>query len=82
MCVIALAERGALFDPGPCMYMEKLAVGPAVDPKAISLNKSIKENLEAVAKALSKPIGCVINAAFHIQILCILLRFASCFWLS
>ena len=23
--VIALAERGALFDPGPCMYMEKLA---------------------------------------------------------
>lgn len=57
VCVIALAERGALFDPGPCMYMEKLAVGPAVDPKAISLNKSIKENLEAVAKALSKPIG-------------------------
>lgn len=25
--VIALAERGALFDPGPCMYMEKLAGG-------------------------------------------------------
>lgn len=23
--VIALAERGALFDPGPCMYMDKLA---------------------------------------------------------
>ena len=23
--VIAMAERGALFDPGPCMYMEKLA---------------------------------------------------------
>ncbi len=28
--VIAVAERGALFDPGPCMYMEKLAVGPQV----------------------------------------------------
>ena len=26
--VIALAERGALFDPGPCMYMEKLAGNP------------------------------------------------------
>ena len=27
--VIALAERGALFDPGPCMYMDKLAgLGP------------------------------------------------------
>ena len=57
VCVIALAERGALFDPGPCMYMEKLAVGPAVDPNAVSLNKSIKENLEVVAKALNKPIG-------------------------
>src|SRR6204780_3847994 len=26
--VIALAERGAMFDPGPCLYMEKLAGGP------------------------------------------------------
>lgn len=57
VCVIALAERGALFDPGPCMYMEKLAVGPAVDPKSVSLNKSIAENLAVVAKALKKPIG-------------------------
>lgn len=57
--MIALAERGALFDPGPCMYMEKLAVGPAVDPNAVNLNKSIKENLDVVAKALNKPIGYV-----------------------
>src|SRR5579875_2967869 len=28
--VIALAERGAMFDPGPCVYMEKLAGGPEV----------------------------------------------------
>ena len=33
--VIALAERGALFDPGPCMYMEKLAVGPEVNPHMV-----------------------------------------------
>lgn len=57
VCVIALAEKGALFDPGPCMYMEKLAVGPAVDPDAVSLDRSIAENLQAVAKALKKPIG-------------------------
>lgn len=57
--MIALAERGALFDPGPCMYMEKLAVGPAVDPKAVSLDMSIKDNLEVVAKSLGKPIGYV-----------------------
>ena len=28
VAVIALAERGALFDPGPAFYMNKLAVGP------------------------------------------------------
>ena len=55
--MIALAERGALFDPGPCMYMEKLAVGPEVDPNSVSLDKSIAENLAVVAKALHKPIG-------------------------
>ena len=27
--VIALSERGTMFDPGPCVYMEKIAAGPA-----------------------------------------------------
>src|SRR5438874_5893720 len=26
--VIALSERGTMFNPGPCVYMEKIAVGP------------------------------------------------------
>src|SRR5207302_5605916 len=26
--VIAMSEQGTMFDPGPCVYMEKLAVGP------------------------------------------------------
>src|SRR5213076_541406 len=26
--VIALSERGTMFDPGPCVYVEKIAVGP------------------------------------------------------
>src|SRR5215217_466128 len=26
--VVALSDRGTMFDPGPCVYMEKLAVGP------------------------------------------------------
>src|SRR4051812_42533787 len=26
--VIAVSERGTMFDPGPCVYMEKIAVGP------------------------------------------------------
>src|SRR5713101_6769412 len=26
--VIALSDRGTMFNPGPCVYMEKIAVGP------------------------------------------------------
>ncbi len=28
LAVIAVSERGTMFDPGPCFYMEKIAVGP------------------------------------------------------
>src|SRR5580698_11315665 len=28
LAVIAVSDRGTMFDPGPCVYMEKLAVGP------------------------------------------------------
>ena len=28
LAVIAVSERGTMFNPGPCMYMEKIAVGP------------------------------------------------------
>jgi fructose-1,6-bisphosphatase II len=30
LAVIALAERGTMFDPGPCVYMEKIAGGEVV----------------------------------------------------
>jgi fructose-1,6-bisphosphatase II len=30
LAVIALAEQGTMFDPGPCVYMEKLAGGPDI----------------------------------------------------
>ena len=58
VCVIAMAERGSLFDPGPCMYMEKLAVGPAVNPHMVSLLYPFKPNIKAVAYAHDKPIRC------------------------
>ncbi len=48
--MIAVAPRGTMFDPGPCVYMEKIAVGP--DARGvISMEKSITENLRAVAEA-------------------------------
>ncbi len=50
LSVIAVAERGAMFDPGPCVYMEKMAVGPAARG-VIDISSSPTENLAAIAKA-------------------------------
>jgi fructose-1,6-bisphosphatase II len=56
IAVIAVSERGSMFDPGPCMYMEKVATGPeAAD--AIDITASPTENLTAVAKALDKQVS-------------------------
>ncbi len=48
--VIAIAERDSMFNPGPCVYMEKIAVGPEARGM-IDLDAPVKANLEAVAKA-------------------------------
>ncbi len=50
IAVIAVAERGSMFDPGPCVYMEKIATGPDA-AGAIDITRSPTENLEAVAAA-------------------------------
>jgi fructose-1,6-bisphosphatase II len=47
---VAIAPRGAMFNPGPFVYMNKLAVGPEAKG-AINIEKSITENLQAIAKA-------------------------------
>jgi fructose-1,6-bisphosphatase II len=49
LAVIALAERGTMFDPGAAVYMDKIAVGPeAAD--AIDLEAGPEENIRKVAK--------------------------------
>ena len=48
--IIAVSERGTMFDPGPIFYMDKLAVGPE-SKGVIDINASPTENLRAVAKA-------------------------------
>jgi fructose-1,6-bisphosphatase II len=47
--VIALAQRGAMFDPGPCVYMEKLAGGPDI-ADLLDLDRPLRETLELVAE--------------------------------
>jgi len=49
LAVIALAERGAMFDPGPCMYMEKIAGGPEV-ADLLDLDRPLPETLKLVAE--------------------------------
>ena len=53
--VIALSDRGTMFNPGPCVYMEKVAVGPEA-AGSIDITRSATENLEAVAKAKGESI--------------------------
>jgi len=55
LSVIALSERGTMFNPGPCVYMKKVAVGPR-GRGAVDVNASATDNLQELAKRLKKPI--------------------------
>ena len=50
LSVIAVSERGTMFNPGPCVYMEKIAVGPEA-VGSIDITASPTQNLRWVAKA-------------------------------
>ncbi len=56
LSVIALAERGTMFDPGPSFYMNKIAVGPEAVGR-VSLDASVRENLREVARAKRSSVG-------------------------
>ncbi|HUZ26693.1 MAG TPA: class II fructose-bisphosphatase [Solirubrobacteraceae bacterium] len=49
IAVIALAERGSMFDPGPCLYMEKIAGGPEI-ADLLDLDRPLPETLALVAE--------------------------------
>lgn len=53
--VIALSERGSMFNPGPCVYMKKVAVGPR-GRGAIDINATATENLRELSQRLKKPV--------------------------
>jgi fructose-1,6-bisphosphatase II len=55
LAVIAVSERGSMFDPGPCVYMEKLAVGPRAKG-AVDIRRSPTENLHALSEAVGQPV--------------------------
>ena len=49
LAVIALAERGTMFDPGPCVYMEKLAGGNEI-ADLLTLDEPLGTVIERVAE--------------------------------
>ena len=49
LAVIALSERGTMFDPGPCVYMEKIAGGHEV-ADLLDLDRPMSETVELVAE--------------------------------
>jgi fructose-1,6-bisphosphatase II len=66
--VVALSSRGTMFDPGPCVYMDKLVVGPeAAD--AVDFEAPLALNLRLVAKAKGAQVGdltvCILDRPRH-----------------
>jgi fructose-1,6-bisphosphatase II len=60
IAVMAISERGGLLH-APDTYMKKLAVGPKAAPY-VHIDAPVRDNLEAVANALEKPLAdvCVV----------------------
>jgi fructose-1,6-bisphosphatase II len=49
LSVIALAPKGTMFDPGPCVYMSKLAGGPDI-ADLLDLDRPLAETIGLVAE--------------------------------
>jgi fructose-1,6-bisphosphatase II len=66
--VVAMSDRGTMFDPGPCVYMEKLVVGPEA-AGAVDFEAPIADNLRAVAKAKGAQVAdltvCILDRPRH-----------------
>ena len=68
LAVLAVAEEGNLLN-APDVYMDKIAVGPGYSPNIVNLDKTIAENVHAVAKekgvAPGELIVCVLDRPRH-----------------
>jgi fructose-1,6-bisphosphatase II len=49
LAVVALAERGSMFNPGPIVYMEKIAGSPEI-ADLLDLDRPLEETLKLIAK--------------------------------
>jgi len=72
LAVLAMAERGGLLH-APDVYMEKIAVGPGFEPGIVQLDRSVTENVNAIAKARgvspAEVTVCVLDRPRHAKII-------------
>lgn len=72
LAVLAISERGGLLH-APDMYMDKIAVGPGLPDGIVDLDRSVAENLQALAAARGKPIdevtACILDRPRHADLI-------------
>ena len=56
LAVIALSARGTMFDPGPCMYMEKMAGGEDI-ADLLDLDRPLGDTLGLIAERRACAVG-------------------------
>ncbi len=56
LAVIALSARGTMFDPGPCVYMEKMAGAPEI-AEVLDLDRPLGETVRLIAERKGSPVG-------------------------
>src|SRR5207253_11488458 len=56
LAVIALSSRGTMFDPGPCVYMEKMAGSPEI-ADLLDLDRPLGETVRLIAERK----GCAVS---------------------
>ena len=72
LAVLAIAEQGNLLN-APDVYMDKLAIGPGYPEGTIDLDKSVTENIRAIAAAKgvqpNEIIACVLDRPRHADLI-------------
>ena len=56
LAVIALSERGTMFDPGPCVYMSKMAASRDI-AHLLDFDRPLGETVELIAKEKGTAVG-------------------------
>ena len=64
IATVAIAPRGTMFDPGPFVYMDKIAVGPKAKG-LIDIEAPLGENLEKIALSENKSINDLTVVMLH-----------------